>query len=233
MKTIIIGAGEVGRSLCRVLQEKHEVFLRDVQEENVEGEVDVMNICFPYFRIFEDEVRRYQKLYKPKLTIIHSTVPVGTSRKLGAVHSPIHGRHPNLAKGILTFTKYIGGARPKDTALARKFLNQAGIKTKVVSSPEASELSKILCTTYYGFAILFMKETKRICGKLGISFSEVYNWNQHYNRGYAKLGLHSVIRPILKYKDGPIGGHCVVPNTKLLNSWLTNTLRKRAVTYNP
>ena len=230
MKTLIIGAGEVGKSLFRVLQDHHETHIRDITPTVLDN-IDVLNICFPYQQGFEIAVEGYQKEYKPKITIIHSTVPVGTSRKLNAIHSPIHGKHPNLSLGIKTFIKYIGAADPLEADMADEFLRKAGINTLIVSSPEASELSKILCTSYYGWNIVFNKEVKKICDTVGVPFDEVYGWNQFYNKGYTKLGMHQFVRPMLEFQEGKIGGHCVVNNTYLLDSWITNTIKEKDESY--
>lgn len=212
MRAIIVGNGEVGKSLYEVLKDHHEIAIRGIEEVKL-PETEILNICFPYVnaREFKKYVRRYQKMYRPLVTIIHSTVPVGTCRKLKAVHSPIHGKHPHLAEGIRTFVKYVGGGDP----LAVKFLKDAGIKTKVVGLEE-SELSKILCTTNYGWQIIFMKEVKRICDELKLNFDEVYGWNKYYNEGYEALGMGQFHRPVLAYTEGKIGGHCVIPNCKFL-----------------
>jgi 3-hydroxyisobutyrate dehydrogenase-like beta-hydroxyacid dehydrogenase len=230
MKTLIIGAGEVGKSLAKVLETTHQVYLQDAVPSDVEG-VQVLNICFPYSDTFNQSVRGYIERYKPSVTIIHSTVPVGTSRGLGAVHSPIHGKHPNLSDGILTFVKYIGSASMDDATIASSFLESAGITTRIVSSPEASELSKILCTSYYGWNIVFAKESKRICEEQGVPFDEVYGWNKLYNEGYQELGMKQFTRPELDDVPGPIGGHCVVQNCKLLKSPITDFILKQNETY--
>lgn len=230
MKNLIIGQGEVGKSLYDVLKNHHETYVKDLEEFEL-SDIVVLNICIPFSDKFVDQVREYQKKYNPSVTIIHSTVSPGTTRTLGAVHSPIHGKHPNLSEGIRTFVKYLGGEDKEKVKLANKFLIQAGIKTRVVSSPEASELSKILCTTYYGYAIMYQKEVKRVCDSFGVNFEEVYGWNKHYNKGYTKLGMPQFVRPVLDYQKGKIGGHCVVNNTKLLNDWLTNTLKERDQLY--
>ena len=79
---------------------------------------------------------------------------------------------------------------------------------------------------------MFGKEAKRLCDKFGVSFEDVYTRaNKDYNEAYTKLGMSNVVRPVLKYMDGEIGGHCVIPNTKLLNDWLTNTLKNRNALY--
>ena len=179
-KSIIIGAGEVGSSLYRVLEAtyKKDILLRDkIPDFGIDSDISFLNICYPYSDSFIEDTKNYISQYKPIVaTIIHSTVPVGTTRKCGkaCVHSPIHGKHPNLADGIRTFVKYVGGANINTVYMARHYLEKAGIATKMVSSPEVSELSKILCTTYYGWNIIFAKEVAAICKEMDLPFKEVY-----------------------------------------------------------
>jgi len=82
--TIIAGAGEVGKALGEVLSTYKPIFVdpRITISSTVynTGQVDVLHIAFPYTKDFVAEVKRYQQKYKPTHTIIHSTVPVGTSR---------------------------------------------------------------------------------------------------------------------------------------------------------
>ena len=233
MRSLIIGRGEIGSSLHKVLQEKHESYIRDKEPLKKEG-IEVLNICYPYSKDFVKNTKAYIKEYSPKVTIIHSTVPPGTTREIGreVVHSPIHGKHPNLATGIKTFVKYVGGTQSKAIKTAKDFLLEAGIKAVRVASPETSELSKVLCTSQYGWNIVLMKEIYALCKKYKVPFSEVYiQWNTHYNEGYEKLGSPQYKRPILIYKPGKIGGHCVVNNTKLLKSFITDTIKRKDKTY--
>ncbi len=223
---LIVGAGEVGVALKEVLGGRWSVEIRDV-EGGPKGSFGVLHICFPPGKGFVRAAKNYVRQYHPEIVVVHSTVPVGTTRKIGqnAVHSPIRGVHPHLAKGILTFEKYFGGARALEAAAD---FEAAGVKTKTFPKPETTELLKILDTTYYGWNIVFAKEAKRICDELGLDFEEVYTEpNSDYNRGYRELGMPQVVRPVLKAMPGKIGGHCVIPNTKLLADWLTDTLRNR------
>lgn len=230
-KSIIIGAGEVGKSLYEVLEAtyKENVLLRDkelvlsplMRSPYIGERMSFLNICYPYSDSFIEDTKNYIAQYKPtQATIIHSTVPVGTTRKCGktCVHSPIHGKHPNLADGIKTFVKYVGGENINTVYLARYYLEKAGITTKMVSSPEASELSKILCTTYYGWNIIFAKEVAAICKEMDLPFKEVYtDWNKEYNKGYTKLGMGQFVRPILEPIEGNTGGHCIASNAVILH----------------
>jgi len=67
--------------------------------------------------------------------------------------------------------------------------------------------------------ILFQKEMKRWCKEHGVPYEIVYeHLNQTYNDGYRKLGEPQFIRPVLKHMPGKIGGHCQIPNSKLLGN---------------
>lgn len=213
MKHLVIGAGEVGTSLYNVLLEKYEnVSIRDKDSVRVSG-VDILHIAIPYSNMFSREVVRYIGFYRPRLTIVHSTVPTGTCDRLNVVHSPIRGLHPNLEDGIKTFVKYFGGKKAKEAAKIFDGIT----RTKTYSKASTTEAMKIWSTTYYGWNIIFQKLVKDWCDSKGLDFEDVYTeWNTTYNQGYKKLGYPQFIRPVLKDVPGPIGGHCIVPNLKFI-----------------
>lgn len=215
MQQLVIGLGEVGRALKNVLSEKYDVSGIDLN--SIEGQFDVIHICFPPSKSFEDSVREYQAKYLKEggLTIIHSSVPVGTSGRLNAVHSPIRGVHPNLELGIKTFVKYFGGERAKEASAIF-----ADLVDKCVYNEDSrvTEAMKLWDTTYYGWNIVFQKLLKKWCEENEIDFESVYTLaNKDYNEGYTKLGRPEVVRPVLKYMEGKIGGHCVIENCHLLD----------------
>lgn len=223
-KTLIIGKGEVGNALFKVLSKTyHNIYIKDVEDLKI-NDVDLLHICYPYSKKFIKITENYIKQYNPKYTIIHSTVKVGTTRKLGknVWHSPIRGIHPNIDSGILTFPKYLGGKYNKKLI---KYFKNAKIEVQHTLNPETTELGKLLDTTYYGWNIIFCKETKRICKKYNADFDIVYTkMNDSYNRGYKILGKPNVSRPILIPIDGKIGGHCVINNCYLLKDKITKTI---------
>jgi UDP-N-acetyl-D-mannosaminuronate dehydrogenase len=136
------------------------------------------------------------------------------------VHSPVRGVHPKLYEGIKTFVKYIGADSKQAGEMAKKHLKSLGIKADVFYPSKTTELAKILDTTYYGVCIAWHKEMKKICDKLGVNFEQaVTEFNKTYNEGYAKLGKKNVIRPVLFVDDKPIGGHCVIPNAKIIKKY--------------
>ena len=204
MNSLIIGAGEVGKAL-------HKVIGGDTIPS---AQYDIIHICFPYSDDFVSEVKRYQELYKPRYTVIHSTVPVGTTTRCKAHHSPIRGVHPHLEEGLRTFIKYLAPANQE----LKEYFEKAGIKIKLIDRPENTEALKLWSTTQYGRAIELEKEIHKYCEERGLDFNIIYTEaNKTYNEGYEKLGMGYVRRPILKHIKGDIGGHCVLPNYKLLN----------------
>lgn len=226
MRTLIIGYGEVGKSLEKVLIRYSPTI---VDKEGVirgtadSRELEVMNICFPYSDKFEDIVKEYQKEYKPKFTVIHSTVAVGTSRKLNAVHSPIEGEHPYLEKAIKTSTKFLAG---KDASEIAIYFKKANLKVYLFDNPETTELMKILSTTKFGVDIEYAKEVKRQCDKYNVPFEAWTIYTDMYNKMYQELNHPEYIRPQIIPIMKKIGGHCVLQNSKLLKNVFTDLIQK-------
>ncbi len=209
IRSLIIGYGEVGKGLHKVLGKAYWI---DIEGGTYQAEeVDVVHICIPYSEDFNWEVNFWKE---EALVIVHSTVPVGTCDKLGVVHSPIRGVHPHMEKGIRTFVKYFGG---KDAKKAANIFKKLGIKTRVYKDAKTTEALKLWDTTQYGRLIMLEKEIHNWCEKNKVDFNAVYTQaNKDYNEGYVKLGRPEVVRPYLKHIPGPIGGHCVIPNSKIL-----------------
>jgi len=230
MRTLIIGAGEVGKSLYKVLASYYETQIMDKTPISVKG-VQIMHICFPYSEHFVDFVKKYIKTYHPKYTVIHSTVALGTTRKCGrnVWHSPVRGVHPHLDDGIRTFVKYIGGKYNEEVS---KYFEALGIAIKFVDKPETTEALKLWSTTQYGLMIMIQKEIYRWCKEKGLDFYDIYiDPNKTYNEGYHKLGMPWVNRPVLRHMKGAIKGHCILPNAKILDNWMAKLLLKRNKDY--
>jgi len=223
MKSLIIGKGDIGKALYGILKKEHETYIQDKEMEQ-EGEFDIIHVCFPYSECFVGDVLNYQDIYRARYVVIHSTVPVGTTRECQAFHSPIIGQHPFLEKSLLTFRKYLS---PKDNKLKRYF-EEAGIKIMCVKKPEETEALKIFLTTCFGISCLEEKMIWNYCLENELSYKAVYREAlENYNEGYVKLGYPNLTRPILKHNKGKIGGHCVIPNCRLLKHPLTNFLNKQ------
>lgn len=208
--SLVIGLGQIGFAIAKVL----ECDGIDKDQEAPQKSYKFLHICIPYSDDFVKIVKAYQELYTPDYTIIHSTVPLGTSRKCDATHSPCRGVHPKLEEGIRTFIKYFGGV---DAYVCSLVFQEKGVTTYHTENQEDTEALKLWDTTQYGKMIMLEKEIYEWCKVNKVDFDLVYTKaNEHYNEGYMKLGRHEVVRPYLKHMDGPIGGHCVLPNAKLL-----------------
>lgn len=217
----IIGNGEIGSSLVEVYNEKNiDTMVRDLDFNKISGDVSILNICLPHTKNFVKIVNDYVLEYEPKLTIIHSTIPVGTTKKINGncVHSPVRGVHPNLKEGIQKFVKFIGYNDIESRNLAEKHFNSLGIEYYSIENSNSSELAKLTSTTYYGLCIAWHGEVKKMCDKYDIDFDTINKWTDSYNSCYSELGMSNVVRPNLYPPNNGIGGHCVIPNTEILNN---------------
>jgi len=218
----ILGYGEVGKAIAKFYKNPK---IKDLNRDDGLAGVEILNICIPWSDNFLSIAEAEIKKIKPKLTIIHSTVALNTTKMLAhkfggvVVHSPVRGVHPNLFEGVKTFIKYIGADDRRAGKMAEKHLKGLGMKTKLFFTSKTTEAIKIWDTTQYGWMIVLNKEIKKWCEKNKIDFEAVYiEANKSYNEGYKKLSRPEVARPYLKYMPGPIGGHCVLPNCQILDS---------------
>lgn len=241
--SIVAGGGEVGTAIYKVLKKHKNVKIIDVKDKDVAETIrsyscKTLHIAFPF--VDTDSFVRNCMCYigpmSPELIIIHSTVKVGvtdqvqkealriSSNVVSVVHSPVRGTHPDLEKSLKHFVKYVGTSSKKAYLLAKAELKY--MPTKWIKDSRATELGKLLDTSYYGVCISWHREMKRICNKLNINYSDaVTDMNTTYNKGYSSL-RNNVIRPVLLPPEGAIGGHCVVPNAKLLNSQIKSEFLK-------
>jgi len=228
---LVVGLGEVGHALFELFKEsgKFDVYGFDLSKEKMQSitgttglpkDVDVMHICYPCTKQekFIETTVDYVGKVKPKLTIIESTVPPGTTQKIyelmksPIVHSPIRGMHKSLEtmkKDILFWSKYTGGVTKESAEVARKHFEKLGLKVKVLKSPMETELAKLFETTYRAWMIACFQEMHRISRHFGADFEEVVDMLEDIHRLRLNKPIH--------YPD-VIGGHCVIPNTELLLS---------------
>ncbi len=222
----VFGIGEVGKAIASIFSKKYLVLKKDIDYDGInQSKLEVLHVCIPYGPKFKDTVLVQIKKNHPRLVIIHSTVRPGTTKEIFnksqtlIVHSPIMGIHPNLAKDILRFTKFVGPTNKKSGTLAKNHLQSVGIKVTMLDDSLQSEIGKLLDTTYYAWNIVFCKMVGELCNKQNLNFSKVYTlFNEVYNSGYQEM-KPNVVRPILKYEKGQIGGHCLIPNAKILNDY--------------
>lgn len=227
----VLGIGEVGSAIAEIFLKKFNVLKKDLNFDGIkDSKLEVLHVCVPYGKKFQDIVTKQIKRCNPALVIIHSTVKPGTTSeifkktKTPIVHSPVMGTHPNLKKHILKFSKFIGPVNSEADKLAKKHFTDVGIKTLSFNNPLETETAKLLDSTYYAWNIAFNKLVAEMCTRLKLDFDNVYTeFNLAYNKGY-KVSNPNVLRPVLQFKNGPIGGHCVIPNVNFLNEYHKSSL---------
>jgi UDP-N-acetyl-D-mannosaminuronate dehydrogenase len=239
-KVLVVGLGEIGHALFALLKKEDSftVYGLDSDEAKMRAtgqakrklpnEVDTMHVCLPckIQEKFVDTVAKYAKQFKPKLLIINSTVPPGTTKKIYeqynclVAHSPVRGVHKNpkyMEWELKRWIKYVGGVNTKATDAARKHFEKIGLKVKTLKSCAETELAKLFETTYRAWMIACFQEMHRMSRHFNCDFDEAVDFLEDTHR----LRLD---RPVMF--PGFIGGHCLIPNTELLlNAYDSEFLR--------
>ncbi len=222
-KVMVVGLGEIGKPLLEVLSRHYTTVGVDITPlaESPE-EIEVMHVCYP-FRIenFVEETARYIERFKPRITVINSTVSVGTTRAIAkrtgsiVVNSPVRGKHARMAADLLRYDKFVGGIDAESSKQVAEHFESAGMKTRILSSAEATELAKLTETTYFGVIIAWAQEVERYCDQVGVKYDEVISI-------YEEVPFF----PPVKYFPGVIGGHCVMSNIEILNEMVQSDILK-------
>jgi UDP-N-acetyl-D-mannosaminuronate dehydrogenase len=217
---VVVGLGEVGKPLFDLLSQEHGVIGVDISPPERIERADVLHICYPFeVDDFIGETARYISLFMPALTVINSTVAIGTTRAIAertgaaVVNSPVRGKHARMLEELSLYTKFVGAIEPAAGDQAAKHFESVGLKTKVLSSPEATELAKLTETTYFGLMIAWAQEIERYCDQSGQRYEEVVSF-------YDEIKFF----PPVKYLPGIIGGHCVMPNIEILSKYTHSML---------
>jgi UDP-N-acetyl-D-mannosaminuronate dehydrogenase len=213
--SVVVGLGEVGRPLFELIERGGAAVTGvdvDTRELPEPGSVELMHICFPYeIPDFIGEAARYIELLEPRLTVIHSTVSVGTTRavheRTGAriAHSPVRGKHVRMLEELSSYVKFVGAVDASTGAEVAEHFESLGLRTRVLPSPESTELAKLTETTYFGLLIAWAQELERHCDALNLDYDDITAF-------YEEIAF---LPP--KYFPGVIGGHCVMPNIELLS----------------
>jgi len=214
-KVVVVGLGEIGKPLFQLISQHQEVVGVDISPVGRIDQVGVMHVCYPFqIADFIGVTARYIEYFRPALTVINSTVSVGTTRAIAertgtaVVNSPVRGKHVRMLEEIQHYTKFVGALDPAAGEEAASHFESIGMKTKVLSSPEATELAKLTETTYFGLMIAWAQELERYCDQSGQDYEEITSF-------YDEIKFF----PPVKYFPGVIGGHCVMPNIGILSTF--------------
>jgi UDP-N-acetyl-D-mannosaminuronate dehydrogenase len=135
----------------------------------------------------------------------------GTTRsiaeKSGAAlaYSPVRGKHVRMQQDMLHYCKFVAAIESADAERAESHFQAAGMKTRIVNKVETLEVAKLAETTYFGVCIAYAQELNRYCERVGGNYEEAISF-------FEEVGF----LPPQPYFPGFIGGHCVIPNIKIL-----------------
>jgi UDP-N-acetyl-D-mannosaminuronate dehydrogenase len=224
---VVAGLGEVGKPLLQILSRSYESAGVDVAPVEIRRPCSVLHVCYPFqLPDFVGTTVSYIEKYKPELTIINSTLRLGTTRKVQervstpVVYSPVRGKHAKMEQDMLHYQKFVAGFDEQSTHRAAEHFAGAGFATGVFRTPEVGELSKLVETTWLGVLIGWAQEVERMAVQCGASYEEVNAFIQEISF------LPSHVFP------GRIGGHCVMSNIALLRKDVSSKLLDAVVDSN-
>ena len=128
--------------------------------------------------------------------MINSTVAIGTTREIAlrtgtaVVHSPVRGKHACMRAELSRYTKFVGAMDAGVGKRVAAHFEAAGLKTKVLTTPEASELAKLTETTYFGLLIAWAQEVERYCDQAGACLRR----HRFFLRRDFVLPFHEILR---------------------------------------
>ncbi len=208
---VVAGLGEVGRPLMNILSKSYDCVGIDVEELAISKPCSVLHVCYPFqIADFVGTTATYIEKLKPGLTIINSTIAVGTTRMVQdrvttpVAYSPVRGKHAKMEQDMLHYQKFVVGPDPQSTQLAAAHFAAAGFKVATFPTLESGELSKLLETTWLGMLVGWAQEIERLAFQCGASYEDVNAFVEEIDY------LPKNVFP------GYIGGHCVMPNIAIL-----------------
>ena len=98
-------------------------------------------ISRPFSDKFINVTMNYAKDFKPRLTFIHLTVTPRTTRKIYdkikilIAYTPVRGKHPNIKRHLLFWTKWVATLPLDDLENAANHPGDAGLKSKATWKP--------------------------------------------------------------------------------------------------
>jgi UDP-N-acetyl-D-mannosaminuronate dehydrogenase len=234
MTDIILGMGEVGETIFKLLTErKFDCVGIDVDssrcinysDDTIENP-EYLHVCIPgelkeFSKIVSNWINKIESI---QAILIHSTVKPGTTKKIQkkcempVLFSPVRGVHKRFLEDMKKYTKFISTDDKQLDLNIKRDLEKRFLKIDWMSTTKTAEFAKILIdTTYYGWLINYAQITKMICEKENIDFDEMWKFADEIHENLGN-------RP--KMFPGIIGGHCVIPNLNLVKYENLKTIKK-------
>jgi len=242
-KDIVVGLGEIGGPILKLLSNSSLVVGYDINEKLMDKtkfqkyeklQTRFLHICIPFSQNFNKIIFSLIKKFNPSGIIIHSTIQPNTTSKLQknltipVIYSATRGIHKKMLYDLKRYVKFF--AIEKRTPRAKwacseysKLMKKANVKTKKMSSPITLELAKIIVdTSYYGWLINYAQLSNMIAIQNKVNFDEMWSFSDE---------IHKYLGNRPKMFPGFIGGHCVIPNLDLMHDQTLNVIKKTNENY--
>jgi len=237
-KDLVIGLGEIGNPILKVLEKGFPTFGFDVNPKLMDQKkykkfedrkTILVHICIPYSKTFDKSIIKIKKKYEPQGIVIHSTIKIGTTERLQKkldipiIYSATRGVHKRMLKDLKRYTKFysVFNWAPNSRWASRMFskrMKKIGIKTKKMTNPTTLELAKIVVdTSYYGWLINYAQLSSIIAMNHNVDYDEMWSFSDE---------IHQFLGNRPKMYPGFIGGHCVIPNLDLVDNQTLKQIKK-------
>lgn len=237
-KNVIAGLGEIGSPILQLISKKTLAVGYDINPKSMDKkkfdkykklETSFLHVCIPFTNKFISNVVSLYKTFKPEAIVIHSTISLGTTKKLQqilpipVIYSATRGVHKRMLYDLKRYTKFYAienNAPKKAWAISAysKLMKKSGVITKQMSSPITLELAKIIVdTSYYGWLINYAQLSNMIAIKHKVNYEEMWSFADE---------IHKFLGNRPKMFPGFIGGHCVIPNLDLMKDDTLNLIRE-------
>ena len=237
-KDIIVGLGEIGKPILKLLSKKNIVVGFDLNHDLMDQikfekyknlKTSFLHIAIPGTDNLIDNVLKLYKKFQPECIVIHSTIRPGTTEKLQkkipipVIYSATRGVHKRMIYDLKRYTKFfvISASAPRSKWASSRYvkvMKDCGIKTKKMSNPETLELAKIICdTSYLGWLVNYAQLSNIVAIEYGVNYDEMWSFSDE---------IHKFLGNRPKMFPGFIGGHCVIPNLYLIHNQTLNLIKK-------
>ena len=237
-KDIIVGLGEIGKPILKLLSKRNIVVGFDLNHDLMDQikfekyknlKTSFLHIAIPGTDNLIDNVLKLYKKFQPECIVIHSTIRPGTTEKLQkkipipVIYSATRGIHKRMIYDLKRYTKFfvISASAPRSKWASSRYvkvMKDCGIKTKKMSNPETLELAKIICdTSYLGSLVNYAQLSNIVAIEYGVNYDEMWSFSDE---------IHKFLGNSPKMFPGFIGGHCVIPNLDLIHNQTLNLIKK-------
>lgn len=231
-KDVVAGLGEIGGPILQLISKETNVEGYDINPKLFNKKYPslktrFLHICIPFNKKFEKNVISLNKKFHPQGIVIHSTISLGTTKKLQSklsipvIYSATRGVHKRMLYDLKRYTKFFAvetNAPNEKWASTQytKLMKKCGVKTKKMTTSMTLELAKIIVdTSYYGWLINYAQLSYMIAIKHGINYDEMWSFADE---------IHKYLGNRPKMFPGFIGGHCIIQNLPLINNETLNMI---------